>query len=90
MLGSSRVDLMEPGKMSFNKLCTTHDIRGLLYKSILRSEDIFSVRDNKGQLDYHEMDAQRWAIVTMSPSQGGMRPAMMLHRLKNRIRHAER
>jgi hypothetical protein len=50
-------------------------IRRLAYKSILRSEDIFSVRDNTGQLDYREMGAQRWAIVTVSPSQGGMRPA---------------
>ena len=65
-------------------------LRGLPYKSILRLEDNFSVRDNTGQLAYREMDAQRWAIVTVSPSQGGMRPAMMPHRSKNRIRHAER
>src|SRR5260370_33357186 len=54
-------------------------IRGLPYKSILRLEDNFSVHDNTGQLAYRGMDAQPWAIVTVSPGQGRMQPAMMLH-----------
>jgi hypothetical protein len=65
-------------------------IRRLAYKSILRSEDIFSVRDNTGQLDYREMGAQRWAIVTVSPARVACGRLMMPHRSKNRIRHAER
>jgi hypothetical protein len=74
----AKCSFMTPAELWFDKLWMQHDFRGLPCNANLELEDTFRRVTTLRLSTYCELEAQRFAIVTVSPSKGAMRPAMVL------------